>query len=137
MKRVFLDTNIMLDLAMHREHFELALAIVKGAYEGRFEIFASTLSFANIAYILRKEPQDEVCRVLDMLAEDIHMLPLMHEDIRNTISHPVRDLEDMMQYQCAKAAGCDVIVTNNKKDFQQFCELPFLTSEEFLLQIDF
>ena len=137
MKRVFLDTNIMLDLAMHREHFESALAIVKCAYEGRFEIFASTLSFANIAYILRKEPQDKVCRVLDMLAEDIHMLPLMPEDIRNTISHPVRDLEDMMQYQCAKAAGCDVIVTNNKKDFQQFCELPFLTSEEFLLQIDF
>ena len=50
MKRVFLDTNIMLDLAMHREHFDAALAIMKGAYEGRFEIFASTLSFANIAY---------------------------------------------------------------------------------------
>lgn len=34
MKRVFLDTNIMLDLAMHREHFDAALAIMKGAYEG-------------------------------------------------------------------------------------------------------
>ena len=33
MKRVFLDTNIMLDLAMHREHFDAALAIMKGAYE--------------------------------------------------------------------------------------------------------
>ena len=136
MKRVFLDTNIMLDLVMHREHFESALAITKGAYEGRFDIFASTLSFANIAYVLRKEPQDKVCQVLDMLAEDINMLPLTPEDIRNTISHPVRDLEDMMQYQCAKAAGCDAIVTNNKKDFHQFCDLPFLTSEEFLLQFD-
>jgi len=36
-----------------------------------------------------------------------------------------------------KAAGCDVIVTNNKRDFHAFCELPFLTSEEFLLQFDF
>ena len=34
MKRVFLDTNIMLDLAMHREHFDAAFAIMKGAYEG-------------------------------------------------------------------------------------------------------
>ncbi len=42
-----------------------------------------------------------------------------------------------MQYQCAKAAGCDVIVTNNKRDFHEFCELPFLSSEEFLLQIDY
>ena len=38
---------------------------------------------------------------------------------------------------CAKAASCDVIVTNNKKDFHQFCGLPFLTSEEFLLQFDY
>ena len=50
---------------------------------------------------------------------------------------PVKDFEDMMQYQCAKAAGCDVIVTNNKRDFHAFCELPFLTSEEFLLEFDF
>lgn len=49
MKRIFLDTNIMLDLAMHREHFDSALAIAKGAYDGRFEMCASTLSFANIA----------------------------------------------------------------------------------------
>ena len=72
-----------------------------------------------------------------MLAEDITMLPLLPENVRNTIDHPTRDLEDMMQYQCAKAAGCDVIVTNNKRDFHEFCELPFLTSEEFLLQIDY
>ena len=137
MKRVFLDTNIMLDLAMHRDHFDAALAIMKGAYDGYFEIFASTLSFANIAYILRKEPQDKVCGVVEMLAEDITMLPLLPENVRNTIDHPVRDLEDMLQYQCAKAAGCDVIVTNNKRDFHEFCELPFLTSEEFLLQIDY
>ena len=67
----------------------------------------------------------------------ITMLPLLPENVRNTIHHPVRDLEDMMQYQCAKAAGCDVIVTNNKRDFHEFCELPFLTSEEFLLQLDY
>lgn len=135
MKRVFLDTNIMLDLAMHREQFDSALAIAKGAYEGRFEIFASTLSFANIAYILRKEPQDKVCRVLDMLAEDIHMLPLTPENIRNTINHPVRDLEDMMQYQCAKAAGCDVIVTNNGRDFAEFSDLPIMTAKELLIEL--
>ena len=136
MKRVFLDTNIMLDLAMHREHFDSALAIAKGAYDGRFEMCASTLSFANIAYILRKEPQDKVCRVLDMFAEDISMLPLMPEHVMNAIAKPARDFEDMLQYQCAKAAGCDVLVTNNKRDFQQFCDLPLFTSEEFLLWLD-
>lgn len=54
-----------------------------------------------------------------------------------TLTDPVKDYEDMLQYQCALAAGCDVIVTNNKRDFQEFCQLPFLTSEEFLLQVEF
>jgi hypothetical protein len=53
------------------------------------------------------------------------------------LAQHVKDYEDMLQYQCALAAGCDVIVTNNKKDFYEFCQLPFLTSEEFLLQFDY
>ena len=50
---------------------------------------------------------------------------------------PVKDYEDMLQYQCALEVGCDVVVTNNKRDFQEFCLLPFLTSEEFLLEIEY
>ncbi len=53
------------------------------------------------------------------------------------LTNPVKDYEDMLQYECALAAGCDVVVTNNKRDFQEFCQLPFLTSEEFLLQIEY
>ena len=53
------------------------------------------------------------------------------------IGHPVKDYEDMLQYQSALAAGCDVVVTNNKRDFHEFCQLPFLTSEEFLLQFEY
>ena len=47
----------------------------------------------------------------------------------------VRDFEDMLQYQCAKAAGCDVIVTNNGRDFAEFCNLPLLTAAEFLTEL--
>jgi hypothetical protein len=38
----------------------------------------------------------------------------------------------MLQYQCAKAGKCDVIITNNKHDFAEFSELPFMTAAEFL-----
>ncbi len=38
----------------------------------------------------------------------------------------------MMQYLCAKAANCDVIVTNNKRDFEEFSDLPVMTAGEFL-----
>jgi hypothetical protein len=41
-------------------------------------------------------------------------------------------LEDALQYECAKAAGCDVIITNNGKDYADFCTLPYMTAAEFL-----
>ena len=69
--------------------------------------------------------------------EGITVLPCDDTQLDAAIQHHVKDYEDMLQYQCALAAGCDVIVTNNKKDYYEFCQLPFLTSEEFLLQFDY
>ena len=137
MKRVFLDTNILLDLVQRRQHLNEAATILQYAYEEKIEVAASTLSFANIAYILRKLPQELFYQLMSRLSEDIPMLPLTPTDMRNAIGNPVKDFEDMLQYQCALAAGCDVIVTNNKKDFHEFCRIPFLTAEEFLLQFDY
>ena len=48
----------------------------------------------------------------------------------------VRDFEDMLQYQCAIAAGCDVIITNNGRDFEDFCTLPFMSAADFLEQMN-
>jgi hypothetical protein len=52
------------------------------------------------------------------------VLPCDAEQLDSALNNPVKDYEDMLQYQCALAAGCDVIVTNNKRDFYEFCQLP-------------
>jgi hypothetical protein len=46
-----------------------------------------------------------------------------------------KDFEDMLQYQCAVAGGCDVIITNNKKDFLAYSRLPLFTAEEYLNEL--
>ena len=48
---------------------------------------------------------------------------------------PVRDFEDMLQYQCARAADCDVIVTNNGRVFAEFSDLPIMTAKELLMEL--
>jgi predicted nucleic acid-binding protein len=90
------------------------------------------LSYANIAYVLRKESKERRYQLLSLLAETVPMLPLMPDDVNIAIANPVNDFEDMLQYQCAKANGCDVIITNNGKDYAEFCDLPFMTAAEFL-----
>ena len=137
MKKVFLDTNILLDYSLERAKADFAGAILEMGRQGIIEIYASYLSYANMGYILRDHPTAERYELIRMMRQPVEVLPCDASQLDAGLGFEVKDFEDMMQYQCAKAAGCDVIVTNNKKDFQQFCELPFLTSEEFLLQIDF
>ena len=90
-----------------------------------------------MGYILRKRTQEERYRLIQEARNMATVLPCDAEQLDIALTQPVKDYEDMLQYQCALAAGCDVVVTNNKKDFHEFCNLPFLTSEEFLLQFDY
>ena len=137
MKRVFLDTNILLDYGLDREQADYAENILALGKLGAIEICASYLSYANMGYILRHHPAEEVYSLIRMMREPVSVLPCDAEQLDAGLQTEVNDFEDMMQYQCAKAAGCDIIVTNNKKDFHAFCDIPFMTSEEFLLQFDF
>lgn len=137
MKKVFLDTNILMDFVENREKREYAETIIELGKIGVIQLFASYLSYANMGYILRKRQQEDRYRMIRNARKIATVLPCNAAQLDTTLTNPVKDFEDMLQYQCALAAGCDVIVTNNKRDFQEFCQLPFLTSEEFLLQIEY
>lgn len=132
--RVFLDTNILLDYGQVRNDFPYAKAIMELGERGEFELCASFLSYANMGYILRHYPQEEVWNLIRDMREGICVLPTNDTQLDSTLAHsPVKDYEDMLQYQCAVEGACDVIVTNNKRDFMEFCEIPVYTSKEFLL----
>jgi len=137
MKKVFLDTNILLDYGQQREMHEEAETIFNLGDAGLIELYASYLSYANMGYILRHMEQESKYALINSCREGITVLPCTDMQLVAALAHHVRDYEDMLQYQCALAAGCDVVVTNNKKDFYEFCQLPFMTSEEFLMQFDF
>ena len=137
MMKVFLDTNILIDYVDHREKRVYAGLILSMADGGLITLFASYLSYANMGYILRKRTQEERYRLIREARAIATVLPCDTEQLDAALAHPAKDYEDMLQYQCALVAGCDVVVTNNKKDFHEFCKLPFLTSEEFLLQFDY
>ena len=136
MRRVFLDTNIMLDFALEREHAEEAEKILALGLAGAIEVCASYLSYANMGFILRHHPKEEIYSLISMMREDVLVLPADSEQLDAGLALHADDIEDALQFQCAKAAGCDVIVTNNGKDFAEFCDLPYMTATEFLERWD-
>ena len=135
MKKVFLDTNILLDAALGRQYSKEALTILQSGEDNNVELYATTLTYANIAYILRKHSKDEIYNYLRALRTGINILSIDESCLDAAIEGEAADFEDMLQYQCALKGGCDYIITNNNKDFIAFSNLPVFSSSEFLEQM--
>ena len=126
MEKLFLDTNIVLDLIGNREPFvkEAAFLFQLGRNK-ECQLFVSDLTFVNIAYITRKTVLSKLRSFLTIVGGGVvavdHALALQADDF-----------EDAVQYYAARQADADYIITRNKKDFS-FSEIEVLTSEEYVL----
>ena len=135
MKRIFLDTNVIIDFILEREGAEDAANILQLAEDGKIEVAVSFLTMANIAYIARKgHTQEQLYSIMTDLSDMLKTLPMDETQLKQALECPATDFEDMLQYQCAKANFCDIIITRNRKHFA-FAQLPILTPSEYLKNI--
>ncbi|MBQ4277080.1 MAG: PIN domain-containing protein [Bacteroidaceae bacterium] len=135
MKRVFLDTNIFIDYINNRNGADDAEQIFACGFANDARLFASSLTFANMAYIIKGRTQEEKYDALKQMAAIVDIIDLGKKEIMEAIAHPVKDFEDMLQYQCAKAVNCDYIVTNDRRHFD-FSDIPHYSSAVFVSQLD-
>lgn len=135
MKRIFLDTNILIDYIDNRAGADDAEQIFACGFSAEAELYASSLTFANMAYIIKGRSVEEKYDALSQMAGVVEIVDLGKREVMAAIAQPVKDFEDMLQYQCAKAAGCDYIVTNDCHHFD-FSDIPHLTSAAFVSQMD-
>ena len=132
--RVFLDTNILMDAVELRRFTEEANAILFLCSEGKLEAYTATMSFATMAYLLRHHAKEQVHGMFLQLCEFIKVVSVTTAQFEKAMTiAPVHDFEDLMQYECAIDAGCDVIISNNGRDFLEFSEIPVVSSSDFLL----
>ena len=133
MERLFLDTNIVLDLLGEREPFyQSAAKIATLADKGKILIYVSSLTYSTVFYLLsrfeRNEAVKEKIRKFKVIAKTSD---LTDKIIDKGLSSKFNDFEDSLQYYCAVNSECNVIITRNGKDFKE-SDLPVLTSDEYL-----
>lgn len=132
MKRIFIDTNVIIDVLMQRDGYLSSAKVLALAKREDVSLVVSVLTMANVAYILRKTLRGEdFYREMKKLA---HLLIV--EDTTNghfslALELQSKDFEDALQYYCAISNQCEVIVTRNKKDFS-FSTISVVTPEELL-----
>ena len=131
MKKVFLDSNVILDAILERDGHEAAARILQFGTQSYIKNCTSVLSFANIAYVLRKYcSPDEMGSVLENLFKAVTILPMGEMSVYNALRAKGADFEDDLQAACADIECCDLIVTRDKRHFREL-PLPVYTPEEF------
>ena len=134
MIRVFLDTNVLLDIIEGRQKFLLASSNVFDlGIRGEIQMFATPLTFANCVYVARKNVgYEKAIRGLKFLKSHVKAATMDDDQVTKALNSDMPDFEDMLQYEAAVIAKCDVIVTRDKKRHFPKNGIPVLSPEAFL-----
>lgn len=136
MNRIFLDTNVILDLLGERVPFYDSIAKVATlADQKKLTLIVSPLSFTKIDYVLNKyEIAESVLNKLRKFKIICEVCEVNEETIDKALNSSFKDFEDALQYFTALQANCSIIITRNGKDFKQ-ATIPIMTAEEYLSSI--
>ncbi len=99
MIKVFVDTNVLIDLILKREGYLEAAGILMCQKDKKCSLWASSLTIANIAYIFRKKLLgNELYEALYKLKAFFNIVDLNASNIEEALALRANDFEDALQY---------------------------------------
>jgi len=134
--RVFLDSNILLDVELERIPFSdtSSEAMIWCTLHAE-ETFISWHTFTNVYYILSKQASPPDARqYLRGLLEWVRIAPAREASLKSCFQYD-GDIEDILQFLCAQAAACDFIITRDPSGFKD-SSVPALGPKEFLTMVN-
>jgi predicted nucleic acid-binding protein len=137
MKKLFLDTNIILDLLANRMPFYTEAAeLFSLADKKEIKLSISSLCLADTHYILSKQNHDlEVRKILRKFKVLVNVLPLDDKIEDLALNSEFRDFEDAIQYYTAIENDQDILITRNQQYFRD-SKIPVMTAGEFIKSIE-
>lgn len=135
MKKIFIDTNIIIDLLADRKPFsKYANELFTKAESKKLKLFASDISIVNTHYLLKKYIDEKELRsIISNLIDYITVIPVDTTIIKKALKSKNKDFEDAIQMICASSANVDCIVTRNIRDFKE-AEIPVLSPDQLELK---
>ena len=129
MKKIFIDTNIFLDLILKRKYYKEAIIIFNAVEQDIFQGFILDITILNIDYIATKQIRD-VREFLYVINQNFTVTGATNQLIDKALDIPNSDLEDNLQYISAKENRCDLIISNDKNFYNGTVEV--LSSVAFI-----
>jgi Predicted nucleic acid-binding protein, contains PIN domain len=134
--KLLIDANILLDVLQKREpHYRDSSMIWKLCETKQVSGYVSTLSFANLVYVMRKELSaeqiEEILRALSLIFEFVE---LSVSDLSYAAKMKWDNFEDAVQSATAERNHTDYIITRNIRDFKKSSVMA-LTPAEFIARL--
>ncbi len=131
--RLFLDTNVVLDLLGERISFYESIAKIASMADRReIRLVTSAWSFPVVYYVLSKfESPGTVLEKLLKFNVLTEIADLTENILGKGFSSQFVHFEDALQYYCALHSKCNIIITRNFKGFKESA-LPVMTPDEYL-----
>lgn len=133
MERLFIDTDICLDLLSQREpHYEFAAIVFSKADQQQLSLCVSALTFANLNYLLTKQYSAPLARkILSTLKTLVTTLPIDDKIVELSLASDFRDFENAIQYYSCIQHTITTLLTRNTRDYKK-AGITIMTAEEFL-----
>lgn len=135
--RLFLDTNIILDLLGERRPYYDSIAKVASlADRNEIHLVISAISYTTLYYLLSKFERPAVVKEkLRKLTIISSIAGVDANSVEKSLNSEFRDFEDSVQYYGALSSNCNIIITRNGKDYKS-SDLPVMTPDEYLVRIN-
>jgi predicted nucleic acid-binding protein len=133
MKKIFIDTNILLDVILHRADFYKQAAAIWADCESRkVQGYVSAISLNNMHYIMRKKvDSDTALEYVRLVLNVFSIVPLDESILRLAVDLPQKDFEDAIQTFSAVQIKADCIVTRDKSHFSNHY-MPVISPVEYV-----
>ena len=135
--KLLIDTNIILDFLLSRANKDYAKRIFELSLDDDTYEYLSSSTITDIFYIINKQIKDshKTQSLIRKLLTFISISNVTEKDINMALDMAWNDFEDAVQYSVAKSNNVDVIITNNKKDYEKN-DISIMTAKEFLDSIE-
>lgn len=133
MHKLFIDINVILDIALAREpHFKSSQKILSHIERKKAIGYISAISCATIYYLIQKEsnPKRALSYTRDLLGL-LSVVEVNKKTLERGFELETKDLEDGIQMACAEICQANYIITRDSMDYKD-SPIPALSPAEYL-----
>ena len=132
-EKLFIDTDIILDVVFKREPYFLdSQKIISLIERNYFDGYTSTLVIANCYYIISSNIDNKTAiKTISKLRSLLSVLPFFDKEIGESINSNIRDFEDGVQYFISVNNNINNLITRNISDYKDL-DINIFTPKDFL-----